>query len=149
MRRPQSLPSPFPQPTLALAAPARPRPRCRPTATARSPSGPYQVKQSDFSIDVPKPVEDGYITRMEVDVVDAGGKPVPISRLMLHHIVFSNLGEKFGDKHDATCNTFTALDSKTMFPASAERFYAVGEERAELRLPKGYGYPVKGTTAGR
>ncbi len=77
-------------------------------------------------------------------MVDAGGKPVPISRLMLHHIVFSNLGEEFGDKRDATCNTFTTLDSKTVIPAVAERFYAVGEERAEMRLPKGYGYPVKG-----
>ena len=28
---------------------------------------------------------------MEVDVVDADGKTVPISRLMLHHIVFYKL----------------------------------------------------------
>ena len=57
--------------------------------------GPYQVKQSDLDFGIPKPVEDGYVTGMEVDIVDEGGKKVPISRLMLHHIVFSNMGAEF------------------------------------------------------
>ena len=105
--------------------------------------GPYEVKQSDLDIGIPKPVEDGFVTGMEVDIVDADGSKVPISRLMLHHVVFSNLGTEFGQKRDQTCNSFTLLDSKTEVPAIAERFYAAGEERAKLRLPKGYGYPVK------
>lgn len=129
---------------LVLAAPAAAAPQVQTFRYGPVSVGPYQVKQSDYAIDVPKPVEDGYITRMEVDVVDANGKSVPISRLMLHHIVFSNIGENFGSKHDSTCDTFTTLDSKSVIPAIAERFYAIGEERAEMRLPEGYGYPVKG-----
>lgn len=105
--------------------------------------GPYQVRQSDIEIGIPTPAKDAYITGMEVDIVDADGSKVPISRLMLHHIVFSNFGPEFGDKRDGTCNTFTALDSRTELPGIAERFYAAGEERAKLRLPQGYGYPIK------
>ena len=46
----------------------------------------YQVKQDmTFGIDHPK--VDGFITAMSVDVVDEDGTPVPINRLMLHHIV--------------------------------------------------------------
>src|SRR4051794_24879746 len=76
---------------------------------------------------------------MDVDVVDARGRKVPIQRLMLHHIVFSSLGTR-----DTTCSTFTGLDSVTTFPAVAQRFYAAGEERSRLRLPSGYGYRVAG-----
>jgi hypothetical protein len=47
----------------------------------------YQVKQ-DLSFDVPAPKVDGFITAMDVDVVDARGRKVPIDRLMLHHVVF-------------------------------------------------------------
>jgi len=105
---------------------------------------PYQVKQSDFSIGIPKPDFDGNITGMSVDIVDADGTKVPIQRLMLHHVVFSNVGETIGEKRDATCGQFTNLDSKTKLPGVAERFYAAGEERAVMQLPEGYGYPVKG-----
>lgn len=105
---------------------------------------PYQVKQSEFDFrdPAPHPAEDGFVTHMDVDVVDPKtGQQVPISRIMLHHIVFSALG-----RPDGTCNQFTLLDSRTQVPAaSAERFYAAGEERAELDLPPGYGYRVKGS----
>jgi plastocyanin len=104
--------------------------------------GPYQVKQNDAELGVPTPKIDGFITRMEADVVDANGSPVPIDRLMLHHIVFANAGSTFGEKKDATCDTFTALDSVTKIPAIAERFYAAGEERAVMDLPAGHGYKV-------
>jgi plastocyanin len=106
--------------------------------------GPYQVKQAiDFAI--PKPKVDGYVTAMDVDVVDRpGGEKVPINRLMLHHVVFGNLGRTLGERSDGTCNTFTALDNSTMLPAAAERFYAAGEERAQLQLPPGYGYQTYG-----
>ncbi|NLT06189.1 MAG: hypothetical protein GXY03_07740 [Solirubrobacterales bacterium] len=106
--------------------------------------GPYQVLQKDLQLGIPKPQVDGYVTDMEVDVVDADGVQVPISRLMLHHIVFANLGDRIGAKHDGTCNSFTAFDYRTQIPALGERFYAAGEERAKLKLPDGYGYPMKG-----
>jgi plastocyanin len=107
--------------------------------------GPYQVLQSDLKLAIPKPVTDGYITDMEVDVVDPDGSQVPINRLMLHHIVFANLGSQIGEKHDGTCNAFTAFDNESKVPGLGERFYAAGEERAKLKLPPGYGYPMKGT----
>jgi plastocyanin len=105
--------------------------------------GPYQVKQDDYTVGIPKPAVDGYITGMDVDLVDADGSKVPIQRIMLHHIVFSNVGRFVGDRRDGTCSNFTLLDSRTQFAALAERFYAAGEERAQLKLPPGYGYPVK------
>jgi plastocyanin len=64
---------------------------------------------------------------------------------MLHHIVFANMGAKFGDKRDATCGRFTLLDSRSTIPALGERFYAAGEERATLDLPAGYGLPTAAT----
>ena len=99
--------------------------------------GGYQVKYGFLG--APQPPGSGWITRMDVDVVDGPGpnaKQVPISRLMLHHIVFVNLAHR-----DATCNRITSIDSVTSLPG-AERMYGAGEERAKLRLPQGYGYGV-------
>ena len=70
-------------------------------------------------------------------MADAAGKPIPISRLMLHHIVFLNLARR-----DNTCGSFTNWDSLTKLPA-AERFYGGGEERSKMILPPGYGYRVR------
>jgi plastocyanin len=105
---------------------------------------PYQVRQNGLTFGIPKPDVDGAIVAMKTNVVDAGGKAVPIKRLMLHHIVFANVGTTIGAKHDATCDAITGLDSTSRFPALAERFYAAGEERAQMRLPSGYGYHVNG-----
>jgi plastocyanin len=103
--------------------------------------GPYEVKQ-DLKFPVPSPPGGGYITKMETDIVDATtGDPVPISRLMLHHIVFASVGQP-----DSTCNGqgFLGFDSRpdpyAGFPV--QRFYAAGEERAKLSLPNGYGYAL-------
>jgi plastocyanin len=104
---------------------------------------PYQVLTRELLFNVPKPIVDGHITDMSVDVVDKDGTKVPISRLMLHHIVFLNLGSRVGDKRDNTCgNSITGWDSRTMLPNLAERFYAAGEERAKMSLPPGHGYPI-------
>jgi hypothetical protein len=103
---------------------------------------PFQVLTQEAQFGIPKPDVDGHVTNMETDVVDANGAQIPISRLMLHHIVFANVGEDLGDKRDRTCNSFTSWDSMTELPAVAERFYAAGEERAKLALPDGYGYPT-------
>jgi plastocyanin len=128
---------------LVLAAPAAAETR---TETFRY--GPisvagYAVKQ-EISIDVPKPSSDAWISKMDVEVVDADGTPVPIQRLMLHHIVFNNVGAEFGSKHDRTCNSIKSWDAMTSLPAIFERFYAAGEERAVLDLPEGYGYKSGG-----
>ena len=104
----------------------------------------YEVKQNDFELDIPKPDRDAYITGMSVDVVDESGKPVSIKRLMLHHIVFLNLGRTIGDRRDGTCDSFLGLDTKTVLPGVAERFYAAGEERAVFDVPPGYGYLSRG-----
>jgi Stress up-regulated Nod 19 len=99
--------------------------------------GGYEVQQS-FAV-APHPnlgaAEHGFITRMEVDVVDENGTPIPIQRLMLHHIVFANLS-----RPDETCQSITGFDG-TLNPGLArERFFAAGEERARMTLPPGYGY---------
>jgi plastocyanin len=108
------------------------------TYTLQQPTGQiagYEVKQ-DIQIQIPRPPGGGYVTKMETDLVDPGtGNPVPISRLMLHHIVFLNVF-----KPDSTCSTFTSFDSRTTFPIAPQRFYAAGEERAKMSLPPGYGY---------
>jgi hypothetical protein len=98
---------------------------------------PFQVLTKEVQLDMPKPDVEGFVTNMSVDVVEADGTPIPIRRLMLHHIVFANLG-----KPDGTCARFTMWDSMTEIPAAAERFYGAGEERAKLALPGGYGYPI-------
>ncbi|MBJ7330992.1 MAG: hypothetical protein JHC95_13925 [Solirubrobacteraceae bacterium] len=100
----------------------------------------YEVKQTEVDFDAPEPEMDGFVTRMETDVVDKKGRPVPIDRLMLHHIVFHNFGPTVGAKRDNTCSRFTMLNSTTVIPAVSERFYGAGEERQKLVLPPGYGY---------
>jgi plastocyanin len=104
--------------------------------------GGYEVRQ-DTSFGVPTPGVDGFVTDLRVNVVDKRGKPLPISRVMLHHIVFLNAGSPGRSRRDRTCNQFTMWDSRSTLPALAERFYAAGEERAEMHLPPGYGYPIE------
>lgn len=81
----------------------------------------YEVKRGYDRVPLPQGV-DGYITRMQVDLVDQSEAPVPIDRLMLHHIVFMNL-----NRSDSACG-------------GPERFYGAGEERARISFPDGYGY---------
>src|SRR5262245_9319416 len=89
----------------------------------------YEVEQKVIG-NIPKPPVDGSITHMETDVVDAAtGTPVPISRLMLHHIVYLNLA-----RPDAGCG-------------GPERFYGAGEERLKMSFPDGYGYPYKSSNS--
>lgn len=106
--------------------------------------GPYEVKQATRGpIPVPAAAEDGYITKMETDIVDPGGQPVPISRLMLHHIVFANVR-----RADASCSSFLGFDSRPGPNFAPQRFYAAGEERAKVSMPPGYGYPIEGPSTG-
>ena len=96
----------------------------------------YQVRQEMTPAEHPK--VDGFITAMSVDIVDANGKPVPIQRLMLHHIVFATIGET-----NPQCPQFTGFDYNQKLPGLARPFYGAGEERNVLRLPPGYGLPTK------
>ena len=99
---------------------------------------PFQVKQTTSFVSTPK--VDGFITGMSVNVVDKSGAPVPIRRLMLHHIVFAAIG-----RPDLTCQgqPFIGYDSRPMnFSGFAQPFYGAGEERNVLKLPPGYGYPI-------
>jgi plastocyanin len=98
--------------------------------------GGYEVQQN-LQL-APSPDVNGFITRMKVDIVDAAGDPIPIQRLMLHHIVFANLAQR-----DRTCDSIMSFDNQTSLGFAPERFYGAGEERAELELPEGYGYPVR------
>ncbi|HYP49150.1 MAG TPA: hypothetical protein VEQ61_10975 [Thermoleophilaceae bacterium] len=80
-----------------------------------------------------KPQVDGYITRIRPDLTYVGkngriGKIPGVDVIHLHHGVWLNLGAS-----DAT------------WPGLPERFFAAGEEKTHMRLPKGYGYPNKGT----
>jgi plastocyanin len=100
----------------------------------------YQVRQEMTPAEHPK--VNGFITAMSVDIVDANGKPVPIQRLMLHHIVFSKIGEQ-----NPQCKNFTGFDASQKFPGIARPFYGAGEERNVLSLPPGYGLPMKADDA--
>src|SRR5262249_49999701 len=98
--------------------------------------GPYEVRQW-YDL-VPTPPQDGSIVHMETDIVDADtGQQVPIQRLMLHHIVFTNLNHQ-----DSTCagQGYLGFDGRKDFGATfaPQRFYAAGEERAKMSLPPGY-----------
>src|SRR3954453_9962585 len=97
----------------------------------------YQVRQAMTLADHPH--IDGFITRMSANIVDKDGTPVPIQRLMLHHIVFSQLSNQL----KAQCPQFTGFDASQKLPGYAHPFYGAGEERNKLVLPNGYGLPMK------
>ena len=109
----------------ALAALALPGPRTRRSRPSRS-HGPisvdgYGVAQQPML--APSPSVDGYVVGMKAEIVDAGERPGPRPDDAAPH----RLRE---DRHARlTCGGL------------AERFYAEGEERHELSLPRGYGYP--------
>jgi plastocyanin len=129
---------------LGLLAAAAPSGAATRTLTFRQgpiPIGGYAVRQ-EATYGIAHPDLEGYITHMSVDLVDARGHKLPIRRIMLHHVVFSNMGRFLGERHDSACSAFTMWDSATSVPAFAERFYAAGEERAKMSLPAGYGYPI-------
>jgi plastocyanin len=84
----------------------------------------YAVRQT-ITGNIPRPQGSGFITHMSADVVDPRThKQVPINRIMLHHILFLNIG------------------NGTRRAGVGDAFYGDGEERAKLDLPPGYGYPV-------
>jgi plastocyanin len=92
--------------------------------------GPYQaVKRSNH---VMAPALTGAVTAMSARVVDAGGRVIPQSQVMLHHLVFFDRGRPGAPRHDNTCGTHR----------TPQRFFGTSEELRDLTLPPGYGYPV-------
>ena len=92
--------------------------------------GPYAVKYRTSRF--PAPNVGGHIVRMHARVVDRNGDPMPVSRMMLHHLTFKDLGRPGHTKRDTT-----------YCPGRlGQRFYGTGEEDRELIFPPGYGYKV-------
>ncbi len=92
-------------------------------------AGPYHVgpgqNRIQFAPTAQKPQVDGYIVGIRPNLRHADGSIPKTNRIMFHHGVWVNLKGK-----DATSG-------------GPERFYAAGEEKTNLRLPKGYGYAYK------
>src|SRR4051794_38726196 len=93
----------------------------------------YQVKQ-EMTYGVEHPHIDGHIVGASTNIVNADGSPVPIQRLMLHHIVFSKLGEQ-----NPLCAQYTGFDANQTLPGLATPLFGAGEERNILAFPPGYG----------
>jgi plastocyanin len=113
---------------LAIAAPADAA-----TKTYSFRTGPVTVQGFHTiwpSAAVRTPRVNGYVTRMDAELVDGRGRPVRINRVMLHHVVFVDGGR----------------DGKTGYNTCPGRkgtpFFGTGEENERLVLPPGYGYRV-------
>ena len=132
------LASPFP---LALAAAVLLALAFAGTASAEIVTKTYRygpIKLSAFEVErdtayVPSPKIGGSITRMSSRVVDKQGNFVPIQRVMMHHLLFKNLGREGGKhRYDAACPEIPR-----------QRFFGRGEEGITMDLPPGYGYKIK------
>jgi plastocyanin len=97
----------------------------------------YQVKQ-EMTFGVQHPNVDGYIVGWSTNVVNADGSAVPIQRLMLHHIVFSQLGQQ-----NPLCKSYKGFDANQTLPGLATPLYGAGEERNVLAFPPGYGLRLR------
>ena len=87
---------------------------------------PYEVRYtSKATRAVRAPRLDGYVVRMRARVVDRAGAPVPVQRVMLHHVVYKTRAHR-----DTVCG-------------GGEAFYGTGEENQALELPPGYGYRIR------
>jgi hypothetical protein len=89
--------------------------------------GPIHVKpgQNDVLVEpvkIEKPMREGYITRIEPNLVDVNGDVPPTEEVHLHH------------------GTWLSVPTYGSGP-----FFAAGEEKTIAPFPKGYGMPVKPT----
>ena len=98
-------------------------------------AGPYPMANFNVAFPkelVPSPHVDGWLTDMDVRLVDRKGRPITIRNTMLHHVVFKNFSRFVGRRQECKA-------------PNGEAFYGTGEERQVLDLPAGYGYRVKRT----
>ncbi len=89
--------------------------------------GPLAIKpgQNDVlaePVRIEKPLRDGYVTRIEPNLVDVNGNVPPTEQVHLHH------------------GTWISVPSYGSGP-----FFAAGEEKTVAPFPRGYGMPVKAT----
>jgi hypothetical protein len=93
--------------------------------------GPFRVIPGQNEIGnriiLQKPQVDGWITRIKPDLTYINGKVPGVDIIHLHHAVWANVS-----RPDATSD----------FP---ERFFAAGEEKTIMQMPKGYGYRYRAT----
>jgi plastocyanin len=92
------------------------------------------VAMGSFNVSLPRgvaktPRVNGDIVRMHADLVDRKGRRVTIRDVMLHHVFISQ--ER------------AAMEHWQCAGAKDEVFYGTGEENQSLRLPRGYGYPIR------
>ncbi len=119
---------------LLLAALGAAAPAAAATRTMTFREGPFTL--GGFETKTPKtwvraPQVNGYLTHMDARLVHANGRRVPISRVMLHHIVFLN-------SSSAAARNRTSCGGR-----SGQPFWGTGEERQKLILPPGYGYRLR------
>ncbi len=93
--------------------------------------GPFEVRpgqnQIGYAPIVERPQVDGYITRIRPDLTYLDGRVPRVDVIHLHHGVWINTSRR------------------GMAGFGAELFFAAGEEKTIMQLPKGYGYPLKAT----
>jgi plastocyanin len=127
---------------LVLAAPASAREDTHTFRYGPLKVAPYGVNEKSYQSGVPAPNVDGYLVGGSVRLVDAAGRPVPISRVMLHHVIFSNAGRRIGERRNPTCDRITLFDGVSQVPGLSEPVTGQAEEQIPSRLPPGYGYPI-------
>ena len=91
----------------------------------------YEVRQWYAAVPNPTPGSGGSITHMDTDIVDADtGAQVPIQRLMLHHIVFTNL-----NRQDSTCagEGYLGFDNRRTSAAPSRRSASTPPARSGRR----------------
>ena len=80
-------------------------------------------------VPVKAPGVDGYVVGMTASLVDRRGRAITIRDVMLHHIVFHRVRR--------------SRRPLAVLELSGEPIYGTGEEKQDLRLPRGYGYRIR------
>jgi plastocyanin len=128
---------------VAAAAPASAREETQTFRYGPLRVAPYGVNERSYQYGVPAPNADGYLTGGSARLVDAAGRPVPLRRVMLHHVIFSNAGRRLGERRNPTCERLTLFDGVTQLPGLSEPVTGQAEEQVPSSLPPGYGYPIR------
>jgi hypothetical protein len=93
--------------------------------------GPFKVipgqNEIGYAPIVEKPQVDGYITRIKPDLTYTNGKVPGVDIIHLHHGVWVN------------------LSGEAATSSLPELFFAAGEEKTIVQMPKGYGYTYRST----
>lgn len=93
--------------------------------------GPFNVvpgqNEIGYAVIRERPQVDGYFTRIKPDLTYLDGRVPGVDVIHLHHGVWVNMSRR----------------GVTSPGLPVQPFFAAGEEKTILRLPKGYGYPVK------